>query len=129
MSGSGNTEINALVGRGTQFDGKLHFEGCVRVDGTLSGEVLSDGTLIIGESAVVEGDILAGTVIIRGGTVTANVRATRSIELYVPAVVTGNLLAPEIFIDKGVRFSGNCVMGAVDTDEETGLPRDNHGKL
>jgi cytoskeletal protein CcmA (bactofilin family) len=111
-----STEITALLGRGTRFEGKLHFEGCVRIDGSFSGEVLSDDTLVIGDGASVDGDILAGTVIIRGGTVSANVRATRSIELYVPAVVTGNLRAPEVFIDKGVKFTGTCTMGKVSPD-------------
>lgn len=111
------TEITALLGRGTRFEGKLHFEGRVRIDGFFRGELLSDDTLIIGEGAVVEGDILAGTVIIRGGQVNANVRAVRAIELYVPAEMNGNLQAPEIFMDKGVRFTGNCTMASVKADE------------
>lgn len=110
-------EITALLGRGTRFEGKLHFEGCVRIEGSFSGEILSDDTLVIGEGAIVEGDILAGTVIIRGGIVRADVRATRTIELMPPAVVTGNLRAPEVYIDKGARFSGGCTMGPVATDE------------
>lgn len=110
-------EITALLGRGTRFDGKLHFEGRVRIEGSFSGEILSDDTLIIGEGAVVEGDILAATVIILGGKVKANVRATRSIELHVPAEVSGNLRAPEVFIDKGVQFTGSCSMGSVHSDE------------
>lgn len=110
-------EITALLGRGTRFDGKLHFEGRVRIEGSFCGEILSDDTLIIGEGAVINGDILAATVIIRGGKVNANVRATRSIELYVPAEVSGNLRAPEVFIDKGVHFTGNCSMTPVHPDE------------
>ncbi|MEN9579388.1 MAG: hypothetical protein RJA70_2397 [Pseudomonadota bacterium] len=114
------TEITALLGRGTRFEGKLHFEGRVRIDGFFRGEILSDDTLIIGEGAVVHGDILAGTVIIRGGSVNANIRAIRSIELYVPAEVNGNLQAPEIFLDKGVRFTGNCSMSKVSVEDSAG---------
>jgi cytoskeletal protein CcmA (bactofilin family) len=112
------TEITTLLGRGSRFEGKLHFEGRVRIDGVFSGEILSDDTLIIGDGANIDGDILAGTVIIRGGRVRANVRATRAIELYVPAEVSGNLRAPEVFIDKGVHFTGTCTMGAVGADPE-----------
>jgi cytoskeletal protein CcmA (bactofilin family) len=106
-----------LLGRGSRFDGKLHFEGRVRIDGTFSGEIVSDDTLVIGEGAVVDGDILAGSVIIRGGRIRADVRATRAIELYVPAEVNGNLMAPEVFIDKGVQFTGTCTIGAVNADQ------------
>jgi cytoskeletal protein CcmA (bactofilin family) len=42
------------------------------------------------------------------------VRARRSIELYVPAKVTGTLHAPEVFMDKGVQFSGSCTMAPID---------------
>jgi cytoskeletal protein CcmA (bactofilin family) len=99
------------LGRGTHFEGKLHFEGCVRVDGSFRGQIQSDDTLVIGEGADVDAEIDVATVIIKGGSVRGNVRASRSIELYVPAVVQGSLHAPEVFMDKGVQFSGSCTMG------------------
>jgi cytoskeletal protein CcmA (bactofilin family) len=114
-----SNELTALLGRGTRFEGKLHFEGRLRIDGSFSGQILCDDTLIIGEGAFVDGEVLAATVIIRGGKVRANIRATRSIELYVPAEVSGSLRAPEIFMDKGVQFTGNCTMGAVDADDDS----------
>ena len=66
------------------------------------------------EVARLEAEILAGTVIIKGGSVSGNVRARRSIELYVPAKVSGTLQAPEVFMDKGVQFSGSCTMAPVE---------------
>jgi cytoskeletal protein CcmA (bactofilin family) len=105
-----STEITALLGRGTHFEGKLYFEGRVRIDGGFRGEIRSQDVLIIGEGAEVEADIEVGTAIIKGGSVTGDVRAIHSIELYVPARVTGSLHAPEIFMDKGVQFSGTCTM-------------------
>lgn len=113
-----SNELTALLGRGTRCEGKLHFEGRLRIDGSFSGQILCDDTLIIGEGAFVDGEVLAATVIIRGGKVRANIRATRSIELYVPAEVSGSLRAPEVFMDKGVQFTGNCTMGAVDADDD-----------
>ncbi|HMR05044.1 MAG TPA: polymer-forming cytoskeletal protein [Polyangiaceae bacterium] len=104
------TEITALLGHGTRFEGKLLFEGRVRIDGVFRGEIRSDDVLIIGEGADIEAEIEVGTVIIKGGSVTGNVRAKTAIELYVPAKVTGDLHSPEIFMDKGVQFSGNCTM-------------------
>jgi cytoskeletal protein CcmA (bactofilin family) len=110
-----STEITALLGRGTHFEGKLHFTGKVRIDGSFRGEVRSEGVLIIGDGAEVEAEIDAVTVIIKGGKVSANIRAKGSIELYVPAQVSGNLHAPEIFMDKGVQFSGNLTMAPLPT--------------
>ena len=108
------TEITALLGRGTTFEGKLHFSGRVRIDGGFRGDILSDDVLIIGEGADVEGEIDVATVIIKGGQVNANIRARNSIELYVPAHVSGTLHSPEVFMDKGVQFSGTCTMAPLD---------------
>lgn len=104
------TEITALLGRGTSFEGKLHFEGRVRIDGSFRGEISSPDVLIIGEGAEIVAEIEVGTVIIKGGSVEGTVRAAHSIELYVPAKVSGTLHSPEIFMDKGVQFSGNLDM-------------------
>jgi len=108
------TEITALLGRGTHFEGKLQFDGRVRIDGTFKGEVRSDGVLIIGEGAEVDADIEVATVIIKGGYVTGSIRAATSIELYVPAKVDGKLHSPEVFMDKGVQFSGECKMAPLE---------------
>lgn len=104
------TEITALLGRGTHFEGKLHFEGRVRIDGSFQGEIHTSDILIVGDGAEIKAEIEAGTVIVKGGTVEGPIRARQGIELYVPARVTGSLRAPEIFLDKGVQFSGTCTI-------------------
>jgi cytoskeletal protein CcmA (bactofilin family) len=103
-------ELTALLGRGTEFEGKLYFTGRVRIDGTFRGEILTEEVLVIGDGAEVTAEIHADTVIVRGGTITGNIHARTAIELYVPARVIGNLWAPSIFIDKGVQVEGSCTM-------------------
>ena len=110
------TEITALLGRGTRFEGKLYFEGRVRVDGAFRGEIRTPDVLIVGDGAEIEAEIEAGLVIIKGGSLQGSVRAKQGIELYVPARVTGTLVAPEIFMDKGVQFSGTCTIERPETD-------------
>lgn len=105
-------EINTLLGRGSEFEGKLTFEGTVRIDGTLKGEVFSDDVLIVGEGARVEAEIDVGEIIIQG-TVLGNVRAKRSIEILTPGRVKGDLTTPSLQIDKGVIFEGRCFMEGV----------------
>jgi cytoskeletal protein CcmA (bactofilin family) len=104
-------EINTLLGRGSEFEGKLTFEGTVRIDGKLSGEIFTDDVLVIGEGAEVSAEIDAGTIIIEGQVV-GNVRAKRSVEIHAPGRVRGNIVTPSLFIDKGVIFEGNCQMEA-----------------
>src|SRR5204863_9924954 len=111
------TEITALLGRGTRFEGKLFFEGRVRIDGTFKGEIKSDDTLIIGDGAEVHAEIDVATVIVRGGGVHGNIRASQAIELFAPAKVKGNLHSPSVFIDRGVEFQGQCRMDEVEDDD------------
>jgi cytoskeletal protein CcmA (bactofilin family) len=102
-------EITTLLGRGATFEGKLTFEGTVRVDGKLKGEVFSDDVLIVGEGATVEAEIDIGEIIIQGN-VNGNIRAKRAIEIHAPGRVKGDLHTPSLQIDKGVIFEGRSFM-------------------
>jgi cytoskeletal protein CcmA (bactofilin family) len=102
-------EITTLLGRGASFEGKLTFEGTVRIDGRFKGEVFSDDVLVIGEGAIVEAEIDIGEVIVQG-TVIGNIKAKRSIEIHAPGRVKGDLHTPSLQIDKGVIFEGRSFM-------------------
>ena len=98
-------EITTLLGRGSEFEGKLTFEGTVRIDGKLSGEIFSEDVLVIGEGATVSAEIDVGVIIVEGN-VNGNIRAKRAVELHAPARVRGNIETPSLYIDKGVTFEG-----------------------
>lgn len=102
-------EINTLLGRGSEFEGKLTFEGTVRIDGKLKGEVFSDDVLVVGEGALVEAEIDIGEIIIQG-TVVGNIRAKRGVEIHAPGRVEGDITTPELQIAKGVVFEGRSFM-------------------
>src|SRR5258707_3614399 len=99
------SEINTLLGKGSEFEGKVTFEGTVRVDGKISGEIFSDDVLVVGEGASVSAEIDVGVIIVEG-SVTGNIRAKRAVELHAPARVKGNIETPSLYIDKGVIFEG-----------------------
>ena len=116
--------IHALLGAGTRYEGKLFFEGRARIDGDFEGEVLSEGLLIIGEQATIKGAIRVRTLIVRGGTVDGDIHATELVELHAPARVRGDIRTQALFMDKGVRFDGSCVMGEiVDLEDKPPSPR------
>lgn len=106
-------EITTLLGRGASFEGKLTFEGTVRIDGRFKGEVFSDDVLVIGEGAIVEAEIDVGEIIVQG-TVLGNIKAKRAIEVHAPGRIKGDIHTPSLQIDKGVMFEGRSFMeGAV----------------
>ena len=106
---SAPSELNALLGRGSEFDGKLSFEGTVRIDGTFSGEISTTDTLIVGEGAKVQAEITCGTLLVHGD-VTGNVTASVSVELHTPARVKGDIATPSLMVERGVHFQGASKM-------------------
>ncbi|MEA2660584.1 MAG: hypothetical protein QOH08_156 [Chloroflexota bacterium] len=101
--------LNALLGRGSQFDGKLTFEGTVRIDGTFTGEITTNDMLIIGEGAKVTADISCGSIVVNG-EVNGNIKATEMVELHKPARVKGDVATPSFMVEKGVMFDGAAKM-------------------
>ncbi|GMU02693.1 hypothetical protein KH5H1_68130 [Corallococcus caeni] len=102
-------EVHTLLGKGSEFEGKLSFEGQVRIDGKFKGQIITKDVLVIGDGAQVNGDIQAGTVIING-TVEGNVRATQLIELKATGQIRGDIESPALTMERGASFDGNSKM-------------------
>lgn len=110
-------EINAFLGKETEFEGKLTFIGAVRIDGRFRGEILTEGTLIVGETAVIQSNIHVSQIII-SGEVQGNIHAEKRIEIHAPGKVFGNIQSPVIVMEEGVIFEGHCRMRKVVDSEE-----------
>ena len=76
-------EINAFLGKDTEFEGKFSFTGAVRIDGKFTGEIESSGTLIVGEAATITSQIRVADMII-SGEVNGDVVAENKIEISFP---------------------------------------------
>jgi cytoskeletal protein CcmA (bactofilin family) len=96
-----------FLGKGARFKGSITFEGTVRIDGRLEGEIHTKGTVIIGEHAVIEGDVIADSVI-SGGRISGNVVGTDKVQLITPGVLVGTVKTALFSLEEGVRFSGKC---------------------
>ena len=113
-------EINAFLGKDTEFEGKLSFKGAVRIDGHFTGEIFTEGTLIVGELAVIESNIHVSHIII-SGEIRGNIIADNRIEIHAPGKVFGNIQAPTVVIEEGVIFEGNCRMKGIEKVEDKKL--------
>lgn len=102
-------DIKAYLGQDTVFSGVLSFNGVVRIDGKMEGEVHTDDTLIVGETGNLEADITAGTVICRG-KIKGTIKASKRIEIHTNSEVVGNIAAPSLLVEDGAIFDGNCNM-------------------
>jgi cytoskeletal protein CcmA (bactofilin family) len=114
-------DLNALLGRGSEFEGKLTFEGTVRIDGKFTGTIVTNDVLVIGEGAKVNAEITCGTVIVHG-EINGNVKAKTAVELHHPARMKGNVETPSLMIEKGVIFEGQSKMDGVDKSASKPMP-------
>ena len=112
-----HSQINAFLGKDTEFEGKLSFSGTVRIDGSFKGEILTEGTLIVGEAALLECDIQTAQFSV-SGEIHGNIDAGNRIDIHSPGKVYGNISAPIVTIDEGVIFEGNCRMKRRTEDED-----------
>ncbi|HJQ83409.1 MAG TPA: polymer-forming cytoskeletal protein [Candidatus Binatia bacterium] len=103
----------AFLGKGAKIVGKLTFEGSVRIEGEIEGEITAQDTLTIGEGAVVKAKI-TGTSVVIHGHVNGDIHARTRLELRAPSKVTGNINTPSLVIHEGAHFEGQCAMGTGD---------------
>jgi len=101
---------SAFLGKGSRVTGKLVFEGTVRLEGQVEGEITAQDTLVIGETAVINAQI-NGTSIVVHGTIKGDVTARKRLEIHAPGKVYGNISVPSLVIHEGVVFEGQCTMG------------------
>lgn len=102
-------DVNAFVGKGVEFKGTISYNGTVRIDGYLDGEIHTEGMLLIGEEAVLTAKVSAGTIVCKG-KITGDIVAKEKIKLRAPAVINGGVKTPMLSIDEGVFFNGTLEM-------------------
>lgn len=106
-------EMVAFLGKGSDFKGVLSFEGTIRVDGKIEGDIITKDTLIVGESAEINGNINVGT-IITSGRINGNINASKKAQFVAPGAFTGDLNTPALQLDEGFNFNGKCDMKNTD---------------
>lgn len=115
------SENITLLGKGADFKGIVSFNGTVRVDGHVEGEIHTTGTLIVGEHAVIEGIVSVG-ILMNSGKINGTITAIEKIHILNPGVLVGDIRTPVIAIEEGSRFHGMCDMGAHHWSGERALP-------
>jgi cytoskeletal protein CcmA (bactofilin family) len=97
--------IETLIAADIIINGSLSTEKSLRIDGKLKGNIDKAAGVIIGEAAVIEGDINASAVLV-GGVVKGNITAAEGIEILPNAKVTGNIKTNILSISEGAVFEG-----------------------
>ena len=103
-----STAIN-IITDGTVVKGDIIASGDFRLDGTLQGNIQLNGKLVVGDSGVVNGNVLCQNANIIG-TVNGNLSVKELLSLHTSARVRGDILINKLSIEPGATFSGKCRM-------------------
>lgn len=105
----GSQEWTGFIDQGVKIEGTLDVAGTFRVDGHVNGTIRCKDRLIIGEKALVEGEIEGGVVLV-AGRVKGTVRTTNRLELAPSGVIEGEIHTPTLVIEAGGVIEGSCHM-------------------
>lgn len=101
--------MRSALGCGTVIEGKFTFDSPVRIDGSLTGDIVSNSLLIVGEHAIVRARVDVGSLIVLG-EVTGDITASELVEIRSTGTVRGDLTTTRIAIQEGGFYQGNITL-------------------
>lgn len=101
--------IDTIIGLNVVLKGNLHNKGSIQINGNVEGEVKSDESITIGETAMVKGPVVAKSIEI-SGTVKGTVEATDKLEVNPTGKIIGDINAKSLIIKQGASFVGKSIM-------------------
>jgi len=108
-----------IIGIGTKITGDVNSNGDIRVDGSLSGKLITKGKVVIGETGKVKGEINCKNSDVEG-SIEGKIIVSQLLSLKSKARINGDIIAAKLAIEPGCQFSGNCDMhSGTPADEET----------
>ncbi len=105
----GEGRIETIIGKGTNIDGTVTIEGATRIDGNVTGKLVSNDIVTVGATGVVKAEIRAKAIII-GGRVEGNLYASEKVELQTKSELLGDITSKSLLIEHGAIFHGNSKM-------------------
>ena len=105
-------EIKAFLGQGAEFIGKLIFNGSVRIDGNFQGEIFGQGSLVVGQGAMVKANIAVKSVYI-SGDVQGNIEVNEKMNIHSTGKFSGDVRTPVFIMEEGAFFDGRSHMADV----------------
>ena len=116
-------ELRALLGKGAEFTGKMIFDGMVRIDGYFAGEIFGQGSLDIGQGAVVKANMDVRRVYI-GGEVTGGIKAKEKVSILATGKLCGDVHTPVLIVEEGAFFEGRSFMSEESQKDASGVKKD-----
>ncbi len=104
-----NINLISRISAGTTIKGEIISEHDLRIDGCFEGKLYSEGRVVIGENANVNGDVICTNVDL-WGTMSGNLFVKDTLSLKEGCDMSGGLNVRKLFIELGSIFNGTCKM-------------------
>lgn len=114
---------STIVGKGTVLEGNIETLGNIRVDGKVIGNIKTKNKIALGDSSLVDGNILSQNAEI-AGEIKGSIEVSDLLILKASAVIHGDIAANRLVVEAGASFNGGCKMGAVVKDIKLGMEDD-----
>jgi cytoskeletal protein CcmA (bactofilin family) len=101
----------SIIGNGTKITGDINSNGDIRVDGSLTGEMITKGKVIIGETGKIKGEINCKNSDVEG-SIEGKITVAQLLALKTKARINGDIITNKLAIEPGCQFTGNCDMAA-----------------
>ncbi len=101
---------NNIIGKGSTFKGNIETYGNIRIEGKVTGDIISKSKVVVGPSAVIEGKLQAQVAEIEG-QVKGTVEVSDNLILKPTCNINGDIIANKLVVEAGAKFDGQCKMG------------------
>ena len=116
--------VDTILGKDIDFNGTINGKGILRIDGKVTGHIVQNGDVIVGESGFVSASIQARHITV-SGTVQGNIVASGLLQLLPSAKVLGDIKVQNLFIADGAIYKGVCEMTR-NTEEQINKKKENN---
>ena len=104
-------DVNSVsrISEGTSITGEIKSSHDIRVDGNIKGKLYSEGRIVVGEHAVINGTLLCGNLDL-WGKIEGDVYVKELLSLKGTSSITGNLHIRKLQVEMGAELNGSCKM-------------------
>jgi len=110
---------NTVIGEGMSLEAvRMTGAESVRIDGIYKGNLELEGSLVLGDSGVIHGNVEASYFLV-AGEITGNVKCHTQLHFASTAKITGDIEAQSLIVDEGSQVNGRYKVGQPKTPIST----------
>lgn len=111
-------KVDTVIGKNTKLEGKIEAKGTIRLDGELVGDLIIEGSAIIGKNGKIKGNVVCSNIFV-SGTIEGNVDCKEQLRLTNTGQISGDIKVKTFIVDENAVFEGKCQMqDAVQTSKK-----------